>query len=88
MRINQTQYLSVSKATRQVNCCRRSHIATFIIASQVITSTVQMIDSISSLEKLLNKLNYYLHKPAALFLDVQTINLGEDGLILIISLFV
>jgi exonuclease 3'-5' domain-containing protein 1 len=58
------------------------------MASQIITSTVQMIDSISSLEKLLNELNYYSHKPIALFLDVQTINPGEDRSILIISLFV
>ncbi|KAF4169699.1 hypothetical protein CNMCM6936_006858 [Aspergillus lentulus] len=58
------------------------------MASQVATGAVQMIDSISSLEKLLNELDYHSHKPAALFFDVQTINPGEDGSISIISLFV
>ncbi|KAF4220100.1 hypothetical protein CNMCM8980_003389 [Aspergillus fumigatiaffinis] len=58
------------------------------MASQVATGAVQMIDSIGSLEKLLNELDYHSHKPAALFFDVQTINPGEDGSISIISLFV
>ncbi|GIK07216.1 hypothetical protein Aspvir_002873 [Aspergillus viridinutans] len=58
------------------------------MALQIATSAIQMIDSIGALEKLLNELDYQSHKPAALFLDVQTINPRQDGPISIISLFV
>ncbi|GIJ90506.1 hypothetical protein Asppvi_009462 [Aspergillus pseudoviridinutans] len=58
------------------------------MALQTATAAMQMIDSIGALEKLLNELDHQLHKPAALFLDVQTIDPGQDGSISIISLFV
>ncbi|GFF47188.1 hypothetical protein IFM46972_08236 [Aspergillus udagawae] len=58
------------------------------MALQTATPAMQMIDSIGALEKLLNELDHLLHRPAALFLDVQTINPEQDGSISVISLFV
>ncbi|GFG17176.1 hypothetical protein IFM5058_08337 [Aspergillus udagawae] len=52
------------------------------------TPAMQVIDSIGALEKLLNELDHLLHRPAALFLDVQTTNPEQDGSISVISLFV
>jgi exonuclease 3'-5' domain-containing protein 1 len=63
-------------------------MATFIMALQTATPAMQMIDSIGALEKLLNELDHLLHRPAALFLDVQTTNPEQDGSISVISLFV
>ncbi|PKX91194.1 uncharacterized protein P174DRAFT_495584 [Aspergillus novofumigatus IBT 16806] len=63
-------------------------MATSTMAFQTSTRDIQMVDSIGSLQKLLNELDYNSHKPAALFFDVQTLNPGEDGSISIISLFI
>ncbi|RHZ49387.1 uncharacterized protein CDV56_103751 [Aspergillus thermomutatus] len=58
------------------------------MASETAIPHVQMIDSIGDLEKLLNELDYQSHRPSSLFFDVQGTNLGQDGSISIISLFV